>query len=327
MESDEIVSEDQSAATIMNDYFSNITKSLNIADNNENVTAGNKISDPVTTAIEKYRPHPSVMLIKSHYENVEIFNFRRASIVEVLEQVDNFNTKKASPIGSIPARIMKDNVDIVASRLLDLFNKSVDGNFFPDEIKDGDIGALFKNNDSFHKKNYRPITVLPSVSKVFERLLANQMLPFVNKFLSPKVCGYRKGYNTQHALLKLVETCKKTLDNKGFVGAVLKDLSKAQLGAYGFSTDAIQMVHSYLTVRRQRVKVNGSFSSWKEIKLDVPQGSVLGPLLLNIFINDIFLLLNETEICNYADDTTIYCSHKELQEVTLRLGNDTVKLG
>ena len=86
------------------------------------------------------------------------------------------------------------------------------------------------------------------------------------------------------------------------------------------------MVHSYLTGRRQRVKVNGSFSSWKEMKSGVPQGSVLGTLLFNIFINDIFLLLNESEICNYADDTTIYCSHQELQEETLRLENDTVKL-
>ena len=111
--------------------------------------------------------YPSVMLIKSHYGSVEIFGFRRASVVEALEQVDNLYTKKASPIGSIPAKIFKGNVEIGASHLLDLFNKSVDENFFPDEMKDGDASALLKNSDSFHKNNYRPITVLPSVSKIF----------------------------------------------------------------------------------------------------------------------------------------------------------------
>ena len=94
----------------------------------------------------------------------------------------------------------------------------MDGNSFPNEMQ---------NSNSFDKKNHRPIAVLPSVSKIFERLLAKQMLLFVNMFLSPKICGYRQGYNTQHAFIKLVETCKKTLDNKDFVGAVLMDLSRA----------------------------------------------------------------------------------------------------
>ena len=127
----------------------------------------------------------------------------------------------------------------------------------------------------------------------FERLLANQMLTLVNKFLSPKIYGYRQGYNTQHALLKLAETCKKSLDNKVFVRAVVMDLTNAfdclnqelllpKLNAYGFSTNAIQMVHSYLTGRRQRVKVNSSFSSWKEVKSGVPKGSVLGLLLFHV---------------------------------------------
>ena len=283
----------------MNEYFSTITKSLNVASSNENQLSVVGISDPVTAAIEKYCYLPSVLLIKGHFRSAEACCFKRVTISEIIEQADNLDTKKASPIDNIPAKIIKDNVEIVASYLLHLVNKSVDGNFFPNEMKDGDVSALFKNSNSFHKENHRPITVLPSVSKIFERRLAKQMLHFVNKFLSPKICGYRQGYNTQHAVIKLVGTCKKTLNTKGFVGAVFMDLSKAidclnhellfaKLNAYGFSTNVIRMMCSYLTGRRQRVKVKGSFSSWKDANLGVPQGSVLRPLLLNIFINIFF---------------------------------------
>ena len=134
-----------------------------------------------------------------------------------------------------------------------------------------------------------------------------------------------------------MEACKKTIDNRGVAGAVLTDLSKAfdclnhelliaKLNAYGFSRSALLFIHSYLTNRKQRVKVNGSFSSWTETVLGVPQGSVLGPLLFNIYLNDLFMFLEETEICNYADDTTIYACGPNIENVIMHLENDALKI-
>ena len=101
------------------------------------------------------------------------------------------------------------------------------------------------------------------------------------------------------------------------------DLLIAKLHAYGFSRDALLLVHSYLENRQQRVKINGSFSSYKHLQLGVPQGSVLGPLFFNIYINDLLLSIQEIDICNYADDTTIYTCDTRLENVVSRLENDS----
>ena len=99
-----------------------------------------------------------------------------------------------------------------------------------------------------------------------------------------------------------------------------------KLDAYGFSRNALILICSYLSDRRQRVKVNGTSSTWCYSKIGVPQGSALGPLLFNIFINDIFYLVNDTEVCNYADDTTLYVGDKNLRTVLAKLEKDTLLL-
>ena len=97
----------------------------------------------------------------------------------------------------------------------------------------------------------------------------------------------------------------------------------AKLSAYGLNKDALQLVRSYLSNRQQRVKINSSFSDWKEIKIGVPRGSVLGPLLFNVFVNDIFWFVHRTKICNYADDTTIFASHPDLDTIIKQLEKDS----
>ena len=134
------------------------------------------------------------------------------------------------------------------------------------------------------------------------------------------MCGYRKNYNTQQALVSLIEKWKKILDNKGFRGAVLMYLSKAfdtlnpqlliaKLHAYGFNRDSLKLINDYLFNRWRRTKINKSFSSWEEL---VPQGSVFGPLFFNIYLNDLFYLAEFTEVSNFADDTTFFACDKDL---------------
>ena len=181
-------------------------------------------------------------------------------------------------------------------------------------MKLAEISPIFKRDDSLCKENYRSINLLAIVSKLFENILSDQITGYFRNLLCSPLSAYREGYSCQHVILRLTEYWRQALDNGSTVGTVAMNLSRAfdkmphalliaKLSAYGMSRSACNLIISYLRNRRHRVKIMGICSDWATINR---QGSVLGPLLFHIFLNDLFYVKMSCEITNYADDNYLY---------------------
>ena len=183
--------------------------------------------------------------------------------------------------------------------------------------------------------NYRPISVIPVIAKVFESMVHGQLYEYLgrNKILSEEQTGFRPNRSTQDALLRAIDDWKSALDSGQIVAAVMIDLSKAfdsinhnlllkKLHAYGVQGVELAWFSNYLTERKQRVVMNGVPSQWAEISTGVPQGSILGPLLFVIFVNDLPSVVEECTVNLYADDTALYSVHSDPGELSRRVQED-----
>ena len=334
VENDKLLVKEEDVANSLNNYFDKAVNNLEINENRLLLSDVSCLTDPIDITVHKFRNHPSIISIQQSVEIVHTFDFCEVSLDEIATEVNKLNNKKLGTFNNIPAKHLKESSEICKEYLLKIWNDEIlENQSFPDELKLADITPIFKKEDATLPKNYRPVSVLPSVSKVFERIMQKQLLQYIETFLSPYMCGYRKGFSAQMALISLLEKWKTALDEKKYAGAVLMDLSKAfdtinhelmiaKLYAYGFSKKSLTIMLSYFTNRWQRTKVNTTFSDWSELKKGVPQGSVLGPVLFNVFLNDLFYILDVTKVCNYADDTTLHVCDDSLKQLISRLEHD-----
>ena len=189
----------------------------------------------------------------------------------------------------------------------------------PSEWKQARLTPVFKRGIDTNKANYRPFSILTSLSKVFEKVIYDQTWNAFQNVLSSNLSGFMKTHSCCTALLKMTEDWRNSIDNKEAVAAVAVDLSKAfepinhslllaKLKAYGFSPHALELMSNYLLGRQQCVRLEGVCSNFTTSKYGVPQGSLLGPLLFNIFNNDLNFCVPNVSLRLYADDTTEYFS-------------------
>ena len=322
----ELVTDEQKVANTLNDFFSSIVTSLNLPESQNADPFSDNIDHLALKAIMKWRNNPSVLAITTVRENRERFTFSSVTLADVAKEINNLNSTKAIQEADIPVKLLKYNNDFFAAYIAKYFNVSLKGAKFPNCLKLASITPVFKKNSCTSKNNYRPGSVLPVISKIFERIICIQLSAFFEEIFSKFQCDFRKGYSTQYCLLMMFESWKEAADKNKTFGALMTDLSKSfdclshdllitKLHAYGTDLFSLKLLQGYLPNRWQRTKVDSKFSSWKKIISGVPQGSILGPVLFNIFICDMFMFLHEAEFTGYAGDNTPFAVRDNIPDV------------
>ena len=268
-----------------------------------------------------------------------VFALNKIKSSDVLKKLKEVNIAKATGHDKISNKILKIAAPAIFKSLTDFFNFSIVTNIFPIDWKIAKVSPLYKSGKRNDPNNYRPISVLSTIARVFERLIFEQMYTYFtdNKLIEPRQSGFRSLHSTVTALLDMTNQWCFNIDRGMVSGVIFLDLKKAfdtvnhdlllkKLNYYGVQNQTITWFKSYLADRQQLCKVNGVSSAKSSISCGVPQGSILGPLLFLIYINDLPTCLDYSTGRSFADDTNLTFSAGDLSVLQSEMSEDLNKI-
>ena len=279
--------------------------------------------------------------------NSSSFQFEYTDVPSVQNLIKNLKPKSSAGHDNISSKLLRQVGDIVAYPLSIIINQSLCTGIFPNRLKLSQVIPLYKKDDNKLFWNLRPISLLSSLPKVFEKVVLDQLYDYLiaNGLLFESQYGFRKQHSTELAALELTGRIRREMDQNRIPFSVFLDLSKAfdtlnhhislsKLEFFGIRSTALQWFKSYLTERQQFVEYQNVCSSTRELETGVPQGSVLGPLLFLIYVNDIHTVSNKVNFILYADDTTLtspLCSftrgaQNDVSHVSSQINSELLKI-
>ena len=251
---------------------------------------------------------------------------------EIINIVKLCKPKNSKDCDDISMYVISKVIVSIAKPLAHIFNLSFSFGIFPDHMNIAKIIPIFKNGQKTEFTNYRPISILSQFSKILEKLFNLRLEKFLdaNKILSDSQYGFRTGMSMVHAAAELVEQISSAIDGQSCCAGVFIDLKKAfdtvdhellveKLNVYGIRGIANKWLQNYLTNRKQYVVIDDHSSDLLDMTCGVPQGSVLGPILFIIYINDICNVSDVVKCVLFAEDTNIFCSERNLTDLQLTL--------
>ena len=302
--------------------------------NNHFTSIGMKLSESINNNM---RQNSFSEYMTGHFEKSLFLHPARES--DILNIVLKLDTSKGPGYDNVHPKVLKKCIHIVLTPLCNIINLAIEHGIFPDALKIARVTPVFKSGNTSLLNNYRPISVLSIFSKIFEKIIYNKLIVFIenNNILFEKQFGFRKNNSTCHALLNLVDRISQAFECNKFLISVFLDLSKAfdcidfnilfhKLYFYGLRGTPLLLLKSYLLNRKQYVSIGNNSSEYSNIHLGVPQGSNLGPLLFLLYINDLPSVSSILSFILFADDTTIFLSGNDPFYMNFILNTEITKI-